>query len=472
MKKLFTATMGLIFLVFFSIFVFGQSQPAVPDSIDEDSSHADDIVTYEPEGKNTDSTGIDKDDNADLGDPTVVTKVIVEEFKCEMCDNEDLGRIVAENLRVTIANKEGYQITKLRAHIGVTGTISQELDGLKVRMRFFNYYVNQGGKSKVLTYKTEEDMIHGLDLMYDNLEAFKNALRDLELKKIKADEERKLRAKREEDERLRKLQELEARKTLAYEKFNDVVANMVLVKGGTFTMGYNYLGKPEGPPHKVTLSDYYLDKYPVTNEEFVEYLNKIKTHEIDGKTLIYINYPSSRIIYEDSKYIIKSGYEKHPVVNVTWYGAKYFAEDCFKRLPTEAEWEYAAGGKDHLAWPVGATFDAKNYVYNTNDTQAIGGFEPNSYGIYDMAGNVYEWVNDWYDPSYYKYSPEENPKGPDKGEYKILRGGSWYDTDEDRLMTVFRYMSSPTDRSYTYGFRCAKDTLKEEDIPEKYKTKQ
>ena len=439
----------------------GDVEEAVGD-VEEAVSDVEDIVSYdEKEVK-----------DAKLKDPTETAQVLVEEFECENCENEDLGRIVAENLRVVISKNEKYVISKEKAHISLTGVISQDLDGFRVKLSFFNYYVNQGGQSKVLVYKTEEEMIQGLDLMFTNLEKFRSALYELELKKIKANEERLRREQLAEEERLKKLKELEARRKLAYEKFSEITSNMVLVKGDTFEMGYNYLGKPEGPAHKVTLSDYYIDKYPVSNTDFVAYLNEIKKHEIDGKILIYIDYPSSRITLEEGVYVIKEGYEKHPVVNVTWYGANNFAEHNFKRLPTEAEWENAAKGKEKTSWPLGNTFNKDSYAYNTDDTVEVGSYPPNTYGIYDMAGNVYEWVNDWYDPTYYKYSPLENPKGPTSGEYKILRGGSWYDTDEDRLMTVFRYMSSPTDRSYTYGFRCAKDPLKEEDIPEEYRKKE
>jgi formylglycine-generating enzyme required for sulfatase activity len=157
----------------------------------------------------------------------------------------------------------------------------------------------------------------------------------------------------------------------------------------------------------------------------------------------------------------------NPVDSVSWDDAQEFIAKLNKmlgtntyRLPTEAEWEYAAtsGGKgetyagtsdesslDEYAW----------YAKNSGEkTRPVGGKKPNGLGLFDMSGNVWEWVADWYDENYYKQSPADNPKGPSIGECRVLRGGSWYN-DPDGLHTTARYCAIPGIWSDNYGFRCA-----------------
>ena len=137
--------------------------------------------------------------------------------------------------------------------------------------------------------------------------------------------------------------------------------------------------------------------------------------------------------YFDGSFIVYSGYEDRPVQEVSWCGAKAFCEWVGKRLPTEAEWENAArGGLVGKKYPWGDTepdCSDSNFKYEdefcVGDTMPVGSYEPNEYGLYDMAGNEWEWVNDFYDIEYYSSSPSSNPTGPESGSFKVIRGGSW-----------------------------------------------
>lgn len=200
----------------------------------------------------------------------------------------------------------------------------------------------------------------------------------------------------------------------------------------------------EQPQHTVYLDSFYIDKYEVTNAQYGEFIQAT-------------GHPAP-VYWNNELY----NQPEQPVIGITWEDAKAYAEWTGKRLPTEAEWEKAARGTDGRIWPWGNEWDAAKL--NGNDVGAIDGYIYSSpvgsfpkgaspYGVHDMAGNAWEWVEDWYDANYYSYSPKINPKGPASGSYHVLRGGDW-SMNQDFTRCASRVGLSPG--SMLTGFRCAK----------------
>jgi len=253
----------------------------------------------------------------------------------------------------------------------------------------------------------------------------------------------------------------EAASTVKKEKKKD---GMVLIPAGEFKMGSDKGNENEMPVKTVYLDAYYIDKYEVTNHQYATFLNTLGKTPEEVYHFINIESPYCKIEYVDGKYQAEQGYEDHPVLFVTWQGAKDYAKWENKRLPTEAEWEKAArGGFEGKEYPWGNTIfhDNANYAgsYGVDAwlfTAPVGSFAPNGYGLYDMAGNAWEWCADWYDNQYYKKMPLKNPKGPDSGTNRVIRGGSW-GNDTRYLRCAFRYGAPPMIAFNHVGFRCAKD---------------
>ena len=235
-------------------------------------------------------------------------------------------------------------------------------------------------------------------------------------------------------------------------------APMVLVPAGEFTMGSNDGRDDEKPVHRVSLDAYYIDKYEVTIRQYAKFL---EARGMSGPPMwTTMDQPV---------------HQKRPVVNVDWSDASNYCEWADKRLPTEAEWEKAARGTDGRMYPWGndspnplrANYGKEkwnNHAALVPVGQLKDGESP--YGIYDLAGNVWEWVSDWYDPDYYTTSPSRNPKGPERGKYRVLRGGSW-DFLPENLRSARRDFNiplspdynSPSYRNFNSGFRCAKNPV-------------
>jgi formylglycine-generating enzyme required for sulfatase activity len=221
---------------------------------------------------------------------------------------------------------------------------------------------------------------------------------------------------------------------IAMEKGADVSGDMILVEGGWFEMGSADGDADEKPVHRVFVSSFYMDRYEVTQEEY---------ERVMGKNPSYFKCPTC------------------PVEQVSWNDAVKYTQKVGKRLPTEAEWEYAVrGGNKNRGDDYSGSYDAGIVAwYNDNagsKTHPVGGKQPNELGLYDMSGNVWEWCADWYDASYYRSSPRENPKEPDAGQYRVLRGGSWND-DAQIPRVSNRGWSNPSNRDYDLGFRCSQD---------------
>jgi len=243
-------------------------------------------------------------------------------------------------------------------------------------------------------------------------------------------------------------------------KFETDLIEMAFVEGGTYYMGDDN-GQVDGKPrHKVTVNSFHMTKYEITNKQFCKFLNDIGSNGnaiIDGVEYINMNSEYCQINYVDGQFVPDAEKENFPVVEVTWYGANAFAQWAGSRLPTEAEWEFAANGGiigDSTTYSGSNEVDEVSWSNNNSNESAheVGTLAPNELGIYDMSGNVWEWCNDWYDPSYYKLKIQADPQGPTSGKFRALRGGAWdFDYDVGRITNRFGY--KPNNPNYNYGFR-------------------
>jgi formylglycine-generating enzyme required for sulfatase activity len=264
-------------------------------------------------------------------------------------------------------------------------------------------------------------------------------------------------------------------------------APMVLVPAGEFLMGSTEGKADEKPVHRVALEAFYLDKYEVTNKRFQQFARDTgyeTTAEKEGKAFGIT--ASGR--YEETsganwrkpeggETVFVSNREEHPVVSVSWHDAEAYCRWAGKRLPTEAEFEYANRGGTQTTYWWGDGDPGSRRVGNVADeslkrqfsgwtimagyddgyvrTAPVGSFEPNPFGLHDTTGNVWEWTADWYGQDYYARSAGRNPTGPTSGQSRVLRGGSWSVTPQN-LRSAYRFDYEPAVRSYGLGFRCAK----------------
>ncbi len=241
-------------------------------------------------------------------------------------------------------------------------------------------------------------------------------------------------------------------------------------------------GNPEGDENEhggkyIRIKTFLLGKTEVTNAEYADFLNQTGHHskndilyiKLDGKW----RKQSCRIKLENDRYTVEKGYEKHPVNFVSWYGANAYCQYKGGRLPTEAEWEYAARGgrlsecknlrkekcrKKHKAF-AGSNNPDETAFYAENSemkTRAVAQKAPNQLGLYDMCGNLAEWCADWYKPDAYNNYKRFNPKASETGDFKVHRGGSWYNS-KDLIKVCNRRASNPKSTSILRGFRMAKD---------------
>ena len=244
-----------------------------------------------------------------------------------------------------------------------------------------------------------------------------------------------------------------------------IPSDMAFFRAGSFfTMGSwkKDAETDEKPHHVVFLDAFYMDKYETTNAQYKEFIdanpqwqkNRIPKKYHDGDYLKHWN---------GNDYLPDKG--NHPVVYVSWYAAMAYAEWRGKRLPTEAEWERAARGASRMAWHT-MNADTANYGENVGDTTPVGTYPPDASGLYDMAGNVWEWCLDEYNPDFYAISPSHNPLAGGTMDniladwtnvktVRVLRGGSWV-SDAKFVRVSDRTRFTPKITNKARGFRCVK----------------
>jgi formylglycine-generating enzyme required for sulfatase activity len=232
------------------------------------------------------------------------------------------------------------------------------------------------------------------------------------------------------------------------------------------------------PVHMVTLDAFWIDQTEVTNEMYAAFLNELGNQAEEGVSWLEPGTGHGGIVYgyieeTDGVFQPEVGYEDHPVIEVSWYGAAAYCAWVGARLPTEAEWEYAARGPQSNVYPWGDTFDGTrtNYcdmrcTYDWRDRDcddghiewaSVGSYpEGESWcGVLDMSGNVWEWVNDWWSEGYYVRSPIQDPQGPDSGTLHIAKGGSWFDNAWQVNAACRKGLTPSSYRMHWVGFRCA-----------------
>ena len=233
---------------------------------------------------------------------------------------------------------------------------------------------------------------------------------------------------------------------------------MVFVPEGEFVMGDEDGNEFEMPVHQVYVDAFWMDKFEVTTAQFVRFLNATAVGVEDEQGLLLEE--QNTIEYADGVWSVMRGFESHPVVGVSWFGANAYCVWVGGRLPTEAEWEKAARGTAGREYPWG-NWDATNELMNMNvamvGTMPVGSYPAgvSPYGVMDLAGNAWEWVQDWYDAGYYEYSPYPNPQGPQEGELKVARGGGGIDaTMTLDVRSTVRWQLAPVEENPVVGFRC------------------
>ena len=278
-----------------------------------------------------------------------------------------------------------------------------------------------------------------------------------------------------------------------------VPEGMGYIPGGIFQMGDTLdEGYPdELPVHGVDVSEFYMDKYEVTNDEMVEVMQwahdngklvvssiSVKNAQGNQQELLDLDDTDCRITWNGSSFSMKSAKGSgYPCVEVSWYGSAAYCNyrsekeertPCYDltdwscdfsangyRLPTEAEWEKAARGGLGNRYGCGDSIDYSKANYDNNPTYDIGDypytspvgeFAPNEYGLYDMAGNVWEWCGDWYAGAYYATSPSSNPRGASTGSHRVLRGGPYHEISEE-CRSARRFGDGPSGSRDDVGFR-------------------
>ncbi|UUY05072.1 formylglycine-generating enzyme family protein [Svornostia abyssi] len=283
-----------------------------------------------------------------------------------------------------------------------------------------------------------------------------------------------------------------------------VADDLVLLPGGAFLMGtdatYGYRQDGEGPAHEVVLAPFAISRHAVTNAEFAAFVGATghRTEaEVFGWSFVFVaflpeDFPPTRGVvgaewwrqvegadwaHPEGPHSSIDGRGDHPVIHVSWNDARAFCAWADARLPTEAEWEYAARGGlvgvpfswgdelepggEHRMNVFQGRFPAQNTAADGYaGTAPVSAFAPNGYGLHQMTGNVWEWTADWFDPRYYASSPREHPRGPANGAARVMRGGSYlcHASYCNRYRVDARSSNTPDSSTGNLGFRIARDT--------------
>jgi formylglycine-generating enzyme len=250
--------------------------------------------------------------------------------------------------------------------------------------------------------------------------------------------------------------------------------NLARIPAGDFLMGASDAEEDQRPVHRVHLSDFLIGRFPVTQDEYARFV-RASGHPVPavrelpliaagGRDTVFLELAAPYIWTEAKP---PAGYGTHPVVLVTFDDAmaycRWLSGEIQRdvRLPTEAEWEKAArGGVDGQRYPWGNDIDPTRGNFLTDPsvkrqrgTRPTGTYPPNAYGLYDMCGNVWEWVSDWYAADYYGSGQVQDPGGPGSGDMRIVRGGAWVNDDVSMLRCSHRHKVPPDTYAYSVGFR-------------------
>ena len=257
---------------------------------------------------------------------------------------------------------------------------------------------------------------------------------------------------------------------------DELLPQVARIAAGEFVMGAEDGEEDERPLHRAYVDDFAMGIYPITNAEYAQFVHEaghpspgIRALPMIASGALETDFRSLAAAYFWTNGTPPAGRERHPVTLVSFEDATAYCAwlagkiELPVRLPTEAEWERAArGGIESKRYPWGDTLDAGRAHFLPHagakaqcGTAQVGSYPANAFDIYDMAGNVWEWVSDWYSPSYYERAQYINPLGPESGTMRIVRGGAWVNADGGYLRCAYRHKVPPDSYAYSIGFRIA-----------------
>ena len=257
---------------------------------------------------------------------------------------------------------------------------------------------------------------------------------------------------------------------------DESLLKVVRIAAGEFVMGSEEGDADERPPHRAYVDEYCIGTHPVTNAEYARFVREtghrspaIHVLPLMVTVAVEAEFRELAAAFAWRNGTPPEGRDHHPVTLVTFEDAAAYCRWLASktstpvRLPTEAEWERAArGGIEGRLYPWGDNFDsARAHILpesapkGSGGTAPVGSYPANAFQLHDMAGNVWEWVTDWYAPNYYQRAQYLNPQGPDTGLMRIVRGGAWVNNEARYLRCAYRHKVPPDSYAYSIGFRIA-----------------